>query len=138
MGDDSDTVAAIYGQIAGAYYGLESIPKEWIDEMAFKALLMAMSEDIYLLANDKPLKNDNLHIYEVFHQMEEEYAKMNRKLNPGPFMYKSLEQYDNDCKVFKNRFKESPLLQNYNRLFIFNRKKVEQRAQRKPLFPFGN
>ena len=61
MGDDSDTVAAIYGQIAGAYYGLESIPKEWIDEMAFKALLMAMSEDIYLLANDKPLKNDNLH-----------------------------------------------------------------------------
>lgn len=138
MGDDSDTVAAIYGQIAGAYYGLESIPKEWVDEIAFKALLMAMGEDIYLLANDKSLETNNLHVYEIFHQMEEEYSKMNRKLNPGPSMYKSVEQYDNDCKMFENRFQEYSLLQNYKKLFSFNRKKVEQRAQRKPLFPFGN
>ena len=31
LGDDSDTTAAVCGQIAGAYYGLSAIPKEWLD-----------------------------------------------------------------------------------------------------------
>jgi ADP-ribosyl-[dinitrogen reductase] hydrolase len=29
LGDDADTTAAIVGQIAGAYYGIEGIPKSW-------------------------------------------------------------------------------------------------------------
>jgi len=29
LGDDADTTAAIYGQIAGAYYGYSSIPEPW-------------------------------------------------------------------------------------------------------------
>lgn len=28
-GGDSDTIAAIYGQLAGAFYGFEAIPAEW-------------------------------------------------------------------------------------------------------------
>ena len=28
-GDDADTTAAVYGQIAGAYYGAEAIPAQW-------------------------------------------------------------------------------------------------------------
>ena len=31
LGDDSDTTAAVCGQIAGAYYGLSGIPKDWLD-----------------------------------------------------------------------------------------------------------
>lgn len=31
LGDDTDTVSAIAGGIAGLYYGAESIPTEWID-----------------------------------------------------------------------------------------------------------
>ena len=31
LGDDTDTVAAIAGGLAGVYYGYESIPKEWLD-----------------------------------------------------------------------------------------------------------
>ena len=30
LGGDSDSIAAVYGQIAGAYYGYEAIPQEWI------------------------------------------------------------------------------------------------------------
>ena len=30
---DADSVGAIIGQIAGAYYGLDNIPKEWIDKI---------------------------------------------------------------------------------------------------------
>ena len=47
LGDDADTTAAIVGQIAGAYYGVEAIPAAWraplamrsdIEEMAVKLL----------------------------------------------------------------------------------------------------
>lgn len=30
LGDDTDTVAAIAGGLAGLYYGYEAIPKEWL------------------------------------------------------------------------------------------------------------
>ena len=39
LGDDVDTVCCIYGQIAGAYYGLEEIPKRWLLSMKKKYLL---------------------------------------------------------------------------------------------------
>ena len=33
LGDDADTTAAICGQMAGAYYGANGIPKEWKDKI---------------------------------------------------------------------------------------------------------
>lgn len=30
LGGDADSIGAVYGQIAGAYYGFEAIPKRWI------------------------------------------------------------------------------------------------------------
>lgn len=35
LGDDADTVAAIYGQLAGAYYGEEGIPASWRERLAW-------------------------------------------------------------------------------------------------------
>lgn len=35
LGGDADTVAAIYGQLAGAYYGDEGIPASWRDRLAW-------------------------------------------------------------------------------------------------------
>jgi hypothetical protein len=32
--DDADTVGAVFGQIAGAYYGESEIPKEWRSKLA--------------------------------------------------------------------------------------------------------
>ena len=34
LGEDTDTVAAITGGLAGLYYGIKQIPKEWIDSLA--------------------------------------------------------------------------------------------------------
>ena len=31
LGGDSDTIGAVYGQIAGAYYGIGAIPRRWIE-----------------------------------------------------------------------------------------------------------
>ena len=30
LGGDSDSIGAVYGQIAGAYYGFEAIPRRWV------------------------------------------------------------------------------------------------------------
>lgn len=36
LGDDTDTTAAVAGGLAGLYYGVENIPKEWLDCLARK------------------------------------------------------------------------------------------------------
>jgi len=36
LGDDADTTAAICGQVAGAYYGVEGIPNKWMDRLAMR------------------------------------------------------------------------------------------------------
>ena len=44
LGGDTDTIAAIVGGIAGIYYGLNDIPKEWIQSIAKKEELYRMFE----------------------------------------------------------------------------------------------
>ncbi|SEC82739.1 ADP-ribosylglycohydrolase [Tenacibaculum sp. MAR_2009_124] len=44
LGDDTDTTATVVGAIAGLYYGLNEIPKEWIESLVKK-------EDIFYLSN---------------------------------------------------------------------------------------
>lgn len=39
LGGDTDTIAALTGGIAGLYYGMESIPKEWLETIANKTLI---------------------------------------------------------------------------------------------------
>ena len=34
LGDDTDTTGAVTGALAGLAYGLESIPQEWLDQLA--------------------------------------------------------------------------------------------------------
>jgi ADP-ribosyl-[dinitrogen reductase] hydrolase len=44
LGDDADTTAAIYGQLAGAYYGLADIPRAWREKLALYALIEAFAD----------------------------------------------------------------------------------------------
>ena len=39
LGNDADTTGAVYGQLAGAFYGVESIPEEWIERLAMRELI---------------------------------------------------------------------------------------------------
>ena len=44
LGDDADTTGAVYGQIAGAYYGATAIPQEWQRRLARLELLEDYAE----------------------------------------------------------------------------------------------
>lgn len=39
LGNDADTTAAVYGQLAGAYYGERGIPAEWRERLTHRALI---------------------------------------------------------------------------------------------------
>ena len=47
LGDDADTTGAIYGQIAGAYYGVEAIPSEWRERLTMLTEMTEMADRIY-------------------------------------------------------------------------------------------
>jgi len=51
LGDDADTVAAIAGQIAGRVYGLDGIPPEWLEKLAWREKIEAMAENLYKLGS---------------------------------------------------------------------------------------
>jgi ADP-ribosyl-[dinitrogen reductase] hydrolase len=50
LGDDADTTGAIYGQLAGAYYGETGIPAHWRQQLAFKQQMGIMADQLYHLA----------------------------------------------------------------------------------------
>jgi ADP-ribosyl-[dinitrogen reductase] hydrolase len=43
LGDDADTVGAVCGQIAGAYYGIEGIPSEWLEKLAMRDVIESLA-----------------------------------------------------------------------------------------------
>lgn len=44
LGDDADTTGAIYGQLAGAYYGRSAIPDNWIKKLVKLGLIESYSK----------------------------------------------------------------------------------------------
>ncbi|KWX86681.1 ADP-ribosylglycohydrolase [Paenibacillus riograndensis] len=47
LGDDADTTGAVYGQIAGAYYGLGGIPAQWSGRLAMRDLISDYAGRLY-------------------------------------------------------------------------------------------
>lgn len=43
LGDDTDTTAAIYGQLAGAFYGYDHLPAHWVEDLYAKEFLLCLS-----------------------------------------------------------------------------------------------
>ena len=52
LGDDADTTAAVYGQLAGSYYGASGIPEDWTGKLAMKDAIESFAQRIYELALD--------------------------------------------------------------------------------------
>lgn len=50
LGDDADTTAAICGQIAGAFYGVQGIPAHWLEKLVMAEEIRVMANDLHRLA----------------------------------------------------------------------------------------
>ena len=47
LGNDADTTGAIYGQIAGAYYGESGIPDAWAGKIFLKEKILDLSDTLF-------------------------------------------------------------------------------------------
>ncbi len=50
LGDDADTTGAIYGQLAGAFYGYEAIPEHWRQRIALANRILQFAEGLLVFA----------------------------------------------------------------------------------------
>ena len=48
LGDDTDTTAAIYGQLAGAFYGIDAIPAKWREQLFQEQFITKLANGLYL------------------------------------------------------------------------------------------
>ena len=48
LGEDTDTVGAIAGSLAGAVYGYDNIPREWLDDLIKRDYLENLCENLYI------------------------------------------------------------------------------------------
>jgi ADP-ribosylglycohydrolase len=46
LGDDADTTGAVYGQLAGAYYGVDAIPEDWRARLALPNVLETYAQGL--------------------------------------------------------------------------------------------
>jgi ADP-ribosylglycohydrolase len=50
LGEDADTTGAVFGQIAGAYYGEAGIPADWREKLAMRELIEQRAAELLELA----------------------------------------------------------------------------------------
>ena len=50
LGDDADTTGAVYGQLAGAYYGASGIPEKWLRTLTLQPLVQSFADRLYELS----------------------------------------------------------------------------------------
>ena len=48
LGDDADTTGAVYGQLAGAFYGESGIPVGWLDKLHGRELIAGLAERLLI------------------------------------------------------------------------------------------
>ncbi len=60
LGRDADTVGAIYGQLAGAYYGVEEIPEDWRHKCSLFSLIELFGTELLNLAEVIPIPEEPL------------------------------------------------------------------------------
>jgi len=47
LGDDADTTGAVYGQLAGAFYGERGIPEEWRSKLSRRFLIESYADRLF-------------------------------------------------------------------------------------------
>lgn len=54
LGDDADSTAAVCGQVAGAHYGFNAIPEDWVSSLKKNDLILEFARRLYESGSAKP------------------------------------------------------------------------------------
>ena len=54
LGDDADTTGAVYGQIAGAYFGEQGIPQKWLTNLAMRPIILDLAHRLFDSSISRP------------------------------------------------------------------------------------
>ncbi|UJR18191.1 hypothetical protein I4U23_005092 [Adineta vaga] len=107
LGDDADTVGAVYGMLAGAFYGIHSIPIEWKEKCYFKDFVQTIVDE--LLRQSQEIMNITekkspfgyRKVLKIYDELARFYTgTIKRKTLPCPKQYKSNEEFDEDIEQF--------------------------------------
>ena len=47
LGNDADTTGAIYGQLAGAFYGVNAIPGDWLERLTMREFIRERADALF-------------------------------------------------------------------------------------------
>ena len=85
LGDDTDTTAAIYGQLAGAYYGYRGIPQRWRDILYAHDLIVCIGQWIQVVSYPKGEQQRHRRISRIRSQSVDEIKLSDRSnfIEPG-------------------------------------------------------
>ena len=110
LGNDADTVGAVYGMLAGAYYGVNAIPTEWREKCSFQGLVQTITDEI-LLQSQQFVTSSNQpsllfkRVLQVYNELAAFYSgTIKRRVLPCPKQYKSIEQLDEDITQFHSLY----------------------------------
>eukprot|EP01100_Stratorugosa_tubuloviscum_P015428 TRINITY_DN8901_c0_g1_i1.p1 TRINITY_DN8901_c0_g1~~TRINITY_DN8901_c0_g1_i1.p1 ORF type:complete len:427 (-),score=188.68 TRINITY_DN8901_c0_g1_i1:29-1309(-) len=152
FGNDADTTGAIYGQIAGAHYGKNLIPKKWIDKIIFSSFIEQCAKELLKLAqlNGFGLENlsnssielsiDFVNCHNCLLNLELNYENIKRFTEPGPNQFKTIDEFENAINQFRQLyFEQAPDCDAKNRLWqdwetkiIYSIRKTLQQRLNKP------
>ena len=76
LGEDTDTVGAVAGGLAGLYYGIEAIPKAWMDLLPKKEWITELVVEVFATFTEKYRENFDAIKYAVFHTGREKVNYM--------------------------------------------------------------
>jgi ADP-ribosylglycohydrolase len=130
LGDDADTVGAVYGMLGGAYYGVNAIPIEWREKCSFQGLVQTIADEILIqsqqltVATEKKAAPSNQpslvyrRVLEVYNELAAFYSgTIKRRVLPCPKQYKSIQQFDEDItqfhSIYNNTFKSIKWLEEW-------------------------
>ena len=159
LGHDADTTSAVYGQIAGAFYGESGIPEDWKKKIAWYPYIYAAATELARLgamheiippaenydavelgsSRNSVVSLDYQHTHTCLLLLEEVYKPVGVGLEPGPKSFKTIGELDHQLAYARERYeKEAPgcpakafLWQEFeNRLVMRKKKDFAARIQR--------
>ena len=156
FGDDADTVAAVFGQIGGAFYGAKGIPREWRDRVFYRSLIEVLSGEIACLSErtmdvkcpddfekidcSSHVKNLSAKYVQVklkgFTFLEERSRELVRRLKPCPKQFKELGEVDRivaeiELEYFKIEGVCPELFKDFKAMWLCEKEKLRLRLERK-------